>query len=153
MNLASLEQQLLEIQRKLQSKINSALKNEVSTTSRETLKKHIQTDVYDQYTSQAAEPYIRRYDQGGLLDDENIETVMIDDNTLMIENTTTNDKFRKYIPEIIESGTGYTWINSEIYRNQPYPRPFVERTFEELASGVAREALKKGLIRQGVNIK
>lgn len=151
--MASLEQQLLGIQKKLQQKIKQSMMNEVSRASHQTMRDEIIMEVYNKYTSNAEEPYQRRYDQGGLIDDHNIQTKMIDNNTLKVENITTDYQTGRNIVGVIESGTGYTWKNSEIYHMQPFPRSFVERTFEILKSGVAVSALRKGLQRQGINCK
>jgi len=85
---------------------------------------------------------------GGLLDRENIETKMIDDNTLRIENIRRDEESNRLVAPIIESGKGYytDWLDERIGK-----RPFMEESAKELKSGVAKNALIKGLRRQGVN--
>jgi len=143
---------LKKIKEQLQDKIKIAMEDEVAKKSREVMKRHLITDVYDKYTPGGKLPYIRRYEDGGLLDDSNIVTEMINDEILRIENITTDDFDKnRYLSKIIETGIGYTWKDSDIYKKQPFPRPFMENTADELENGNARDALKKGLKRQGIN--
>jgi len=78
--------------------------------------------------------YIRRGDNGGIGDYNNYEVI----NTGFMEmtvcnNTIGNETYANsqgwdpgYITDIIEGGFGYHWTRSQIYRMQPYPRPFME---------------------------
>ncbi len=99
-------------------------------TTKETLRYKVaesaDENVYSQYDSPAAVPYVRRY---SMMQPGNYEIVdgklqlTIINNAYGIDGVVLND--------IIESGSGYTWENSLIYRLQPYPRPF-------MAAGVDR---------------
>jgi len=143
----NLQQQLKQIEAKLKSKyIPSAMQTEVAWASKTTMQKHLIEDVYNVYDSQ----YENKYHMGGLLDLENIETKMIDNNTLRIENIRKDEESGRLVAPVIESGIGY--YNSHLDKLIG-ARPFVERTADELRSGVAREALRKGLIRNGLDIK
>jgi len=110
------------------------------------MQKHVVSDVYDQYNSQ----YENQYHMGGLLDIENIETKMIDDNTLRIENIRKDEESGRLVAPVIEYSRGY-W--TEELDQRIGKRPFIHNTFEELKNGRALIALKKGLLRQGVNCK
>ena len=122
------------------------MKKEVSWESQTTMQKHVVEDVYDKYDSQ----YDNKYHMGGLLDIENIETKMIDDTTLRIENIRKDEESGRYVANVIETGKGYytDWLDERIGE-----RPFIHNTFEELKNGRAVIALKKGLLRQGLNVK
>jgi hypothetical protein len=150
---------LTDLEKYLTQKINNALEQEVSHQARETMKDVIQTEVYDKYTSHAKEPYVRHMSDGGLIDDENIHTGLIDDGELVIRNTRNNiDDYGnapyRDVAAIVEEGINYDWKGSEIYKMQPYPRPFHKETARELdEKGLAKKALEKGLNRQGIDTK
>lgn len=88
--------------------------------------------VYKGYTPKM---YKRRKEAGGIADPANYE-VTRKDLTLTVTNETTGNSMYDqtdgwdpgYITDIIESGSGYHWRGSEIYQNQPWPRPFMEET-------------------------
>jgi len=122
------------------------MKKEVSWESQTTMQKHVVEDVYDKYDSQ----YDNKYHMGGLLDIENIETKMIDDTTLRIENIRKDEDTGRYVAKVVETGKGYytDWLDDLIGE-----RPFVKQTADELRNGKARDALKRGLIREGLNVK
>lgn len=141
---------LKDLEKYLNKKIASALEKEVAKVARETMKQKIETEVYNRY-----EPteYDRQKENGGLLDDRNIVTELINDNTLYVRNirTDTENGIVKDVARIVEEGEGYTWDRSKIYQMQPYPRPFHEETAKELFNkGLAKKALAEGLSRQGV---
>jgi hypothetical protein len=143
---------LAELEKYLTQKINDALENEVSHVARNTLKEHVIDDVYDKY-----EPtqYQRQGADGGLMDDKNIYAGLVDDGELVVRSTRVDeDDPRKDIASIVEFGTGYTWEKSKIYHMQPFPRPFHAETAKELdEKGLAKNALEKGLNRQGIDTK
>jgi len=143
--LASLAEQLKLIEQKLQKKIKSALEVETSWESKNVVQEKV-IDAYDMYDSQ----YENKYHMGGLLDRDNIETKMIDDNTLRIENIRKDEDTGRYVTPIVETGKGY-W-NS--YLDQIIgPRPFILESYKELKNGKAKMAILKGLRRQGVDCK
>ncbi len=131
--------------KKLDNAIDDSLENEVYDIAVEVMKEKIQERVYNQYTPTM---YVRRYDYGGLLDDNNIrKKIYKSRHSINIKNMTDNG----HTVNVVESGTGYTWTESEIYRLQPYPRPFHEPAEDELInSGKAKKALIKGLRRNGI---
>ena len=143
--MASLAEQLKLIEQKLQKKIKSALEVETSWESKNVVQEKV-IDAYDMYDSQ----YENKYHMGGLLDRDNIETKMIDDNTLRIENIRKDEDTGRYVTPIVETGKGY-W-NS--YLDQIIgPRPFILESYKELKNGKAKMALLKGLRRQGIDCK
>jgi len=145
--IPSLQQQLLEIEKKIQSKIKSAMQNELSKESKTVMQMHVVTDVYNVYEPTS---YSRSYDQGGLLDRDNIETTMISNNTLKVENIRKDEETGRMVDKIVEYGKGYwtSYLDDLIGA-----RPFIHESFKELASGKAKLAILKGLRRQGVDCK
>ena len=90
--------------------------------------------VYPFYTPTA---YKRRYAGGGLGDPGNYEVKRGELTLTLINNTTGNGSqpgeswTSGFINDIIESGSGYGWRHSEIYQDQPYPRPFMQNAIDE----------------------
>ena len=81
--------------------------------------------------------YKRRYASGGLGDPDNYEVLTGDLELTVINNTTGNGEqpgeswTSGPINDIIEEGEGYGWRFSEIYMNQPCPRPFMQHGIDE----------------------
>lgn len=121
----------------------NAMTKEVAEEAEETMKKKIDTEVYQTYTPVY---YERTYQ----LRDESVEIDMIDDLTLELKNTRTDGS--KYIPSIIEYGKGYTWGYKRNLDEEIGPRPFGAKTHEELKNGGFKKALVKGLKNQGVKV-
>lgn len=92
------------------------------------------------YGAYSPESYKRRFNDGGLFDEENYKSWTEksgDIYTLNIKNETKgNAAYSRskdgydpgYITDIIETGQGYRWKRSEIYRTKQ-PRPFMEEAF------------------------
>jgi hypothetical protein len=135
---------LADIEKYLNQKIKKSLSNEVADVARDTMSKHVMSDVY-----QAYEP--AQYQRTGDLY-KDISTAMKNDNTLEIENVARDEETGRLIAPVVESGEGYEWEKSRIYQMQPFPRPFVENTAKELESGLAKEALADGLRKQGLDV-
>ena len=127
----------------VKEKINITLQNEVAEDIKELMKQHIKDDVYGVYTSSAKVPYVRRKENGGLLDDNNFQITFIKDK-LIIKNITNGKDNDEWIIPIIETGKGYTWEKSEIYQTKQ-ARPFNELTQEDLEGGKFLKILKKHL--------
>jgi len=146
--LASLQQQLNAIINKIQNTyVPSAMKKEVSQESKTVMQIATVEKVYNAY-----EPthYNRQFDDGGLLDRDNIETTLIGNNTLKVENIRRDEETGRLVTPIIESGKGYY---TQELDDRIGARMFVEETAKELEKGKAKEALKRGLLRQGLNVK
>lgn len=133
-----------DLEKYLNEKIRNALASEVADVARDTMSDHVQSDVYDKYTPSQ---YVR---SGDLYKD--IKTTMVNDNTLTIEDDARDEESGRYIAPVVEDGVGYEWTDSRIYNMQPFPRPFVENTAKALENGLAREAMKKGLRNQGLEV-
>lgn len=143
--------QLEELMVKLQEQVQDVVKNNVVETIKDVETEHIREDVYNTYTPTM---YQRRYENDGLIDKENMkEVIKKEDNTISLDitnDTLENQDYpnadQDYIDSIIENGEGYTWKNSQIYQEQPYPRPFTENTYKDLEENKQHiTALKEGL--------
>lgn len=110
---------LHELNSYLASQISSSLIN-VGEETKKTMQDRIDKDVYESYTPTT-------YKRTGKLKDD-IE-VSLTHNAVSI--TPTRSENEKYIPRIIETGEGYDWINSKIYKTKQ-KRPFVQNTKEEI---------------------
>lgn len=144
--MARVARNLKELAKMLEGNIKEAMKTSVAEVSLDTLNKHVMSDVYNEYKSKAKNPYERTYQ---LLED--MEAKMIDENTLMVRSTREEDG--RDIAEVIETGKNYQWEYSEIYRTEQ-ERPFHAEAKKELEEqGLARDALIKGLQKQGFKVK
>ena len=131
-----------ELEALINKKIRQAMETEVSKTARNTLKEHIVEDVYEAYSP-------TQYDRtGGLLQDRNIDTHMENDNTLSVKSTREEDG--RDIASVIEYGKGYSYDGLD---ERIGARPFHEEAAKELSNGIAKESLKRGLKKQGIDIK
>lgn len=131
-----------ELFKQIQKMIRQAMETEVSKVARNTLKEHVVEDVYSKY-----EP--SHYERsGGLLQDENIDTHMVDDNILSVRSTREEDG--RDIANIIETGVGYSYDGLD---ERIGARPFHEEAAIELSKGSAKDALARGLKKQGIDVK
>lgn len=138
---------LADLERYLNDKIRNALETEVKKVAVQTMQSEVVTSVYDKYTP-------TQYERtGGLAQEQNIKSTLINDNTLEIENVREDEETGRLVAPVVESGTGYTWKESQIYKRQPFPRPFVENTAKDLEGGLAKKALADGLKRQGISVE
>ena len=104
--------------------------------ARESMKSAIKSEVYAKYRPQGYRQYHRRKEQGGLIDDRNIivEVYRTKDGNIIghVKNITTGAGKAYELVDVIESGIGYDWETSKIFKMQPYPRPFHENTIERI---------------------
>lgn len=171
-----------DLERYLNSSLVNALQNDVYETVKEVQQKNIQAEVYDKYhineDGELTEPfyYKRRYKDGGLISDENIVPVITSDNNqveLIVENRTKGAQRKndfdnssgnlngEYIAELIEYGDGYNGLEYDYKNNRDNtgwqylrPRPFIEKTVEELQrTNLHTKALKRALKKSGIDIK
>ncbi|PAD70729.1 hypothetical protein CHH83_02680 [Bacillus sp. 7586-K] len=127
----------------INKQINDAMKTEVSRVARNTLKENVISEVYEEYTP---EMYQRT---GGLFQDENIETIMVDETTLSIRST--RHEGNRDIAAVIEYGENYSYPGLDEVIGE---RPFHAETARELdEKGIAKKALVEGLRRQGLKTK
>lgn len=58
------------------------------------------------------------------------------------------------IDEVIVTGQGYSWEQSNIYRQQPYPRDFYKATLDNLIlTGALDNIVRQSFKEKGINIK
>lgn len=151
---------LNELAKQLEKYVQSALKNEVTEKVKDVMQDKVQSEVYDAYTSYSDHPdaYVRRKENDGLMDRDNMIGT-VNGNTLSVENVTRLSDTGYYEAGLIEYGhdNGYGEYDYNPAENSVgdfrQPRPFLEETRIELANGKAKESLKKGLKRQGINVK
>ena len=149
---------LQELHNEIMKRVNKSLQKDVGEKVKEIMLEHIEEDVYNAYEP---ETYVRRGDNGGISDPENIIIKAEFDGAISIENITVGREFYfdnrepvrsknadSYITPIIERGRGYD------YWSKSFPRPFIKNTAEELKkSNVIKETLKEGLKKQGLEVK
>jgi hypothetical protein len=145
---------LNQLEKYLNDYINNALNKDVAEIAKENMQLHIQRDVYKPYTPYAIGGGTNHYQRTGkLLQD--VETTM-EGNTLILEDTRNDEadvNNNRDLIKVIEEGKGYEWGYKRNLDEEIGARPFIENTFEDLSKGLASEALKKGLKRQGLNVE
>ena len=162
--MADLKTQLQMLQSKIQPKIADALENEVADVVKWEEIEAIKEEVFGYNPVE----YIRR-SVGGLDDPSNMvaKTRLKSDGSvvLTVENVTMSNT--EYLPKgkapfqiagVIEHGHGWHgYFYDYPYKGASYlsPRPFIKTTLENLKKNRTDlvKALKKGLIRNGLNIK
>jgi len=165
--LASLEQQLNLIINKIKKNVNDTLKNEISQVAKREISKSVETNVYSMY--QPSKYWRRKYSEHGLADKTNINTTLINSGELMITddapfNPYNNDGTYKPPAEEGQIETGEIDMSKSLGYNIEYgwgnqntdysePRPFMMMAKRELDNGIVRSALKKGLLKRGLNVK
>lgn len=151
---------LKELERELRARIDYALLTDVAEVVTTVMLDHIERDVYDSYIPHE---YVRRYDNGGLMDISNINS-SIEGDTLVVENNTManpyifvqgkmikSDNAGQELAPIIETGWGYDFGN---WTYHGVARPFVYNTKEDLSDNKYHViALRQGLKRQGIEVK
>lgn len=159
---------LHDVVNKLKQNTQEIVVNEVADVVVKTQKERIQTDVLDKYhideeTGESTEPFVyeRRYENGGLISDENIIVEVIE-NGITVRNVTKakdNDTFN--LAELIENGDGYNGLEYTYKDNRDdtsyqylQPRPFIKNTRQELRENRKHiKALKEGLKNKGYNVR
>ena len=131
------------------AKINDALSAEVAEAVRVNEIESISDVVYDAYTPKV---YIRRYSDGGLIDERNMTARLVSDGKLAVTNDTQpNPNYRhtalgnRTVAQAVETGRGYQFYS-------PGARPFTAETVNALKRN--REhvaALRAGLRRQNID--
>lgn len=131
-----------ELEALINKAIRKAMEDDLSKVAKQKLKEHAVEDVYDAYSPSM-------YDRtGGLLQDRNIDAHMENDNTLSIRSTREEDG--RDVAAIIEYGKGYSFDGLD---ERIGARPFHDEAKKELANGVAKESLKRGLKKQGIKVE
>lgn len=161
----TLSQALKKAVASVQSKVDSALANEVTEAVRAEELQQIKKEVYGKYEPRK---YSRRGDMGGLADPENI-VGKVSGGKLTVENVTdpnpagvlAADRNKvtthgKNLPGLIEHGHGWNGNKYDFPRDRAYmkPRPFTAATIKMLKyDGAAISALAAGLRRQKLQVE
>lgn len=133
-------QQIAALRRRIQEAASEVLKNDVAPVVKEEILDQAQR-AYDEYGS---EQYIPR---GGLVDENNLETLVTDNNELMVFfNYETYDGYN--IATLVSEASGYNWGGTVP------KRPIMEWTREELlATNKVSDSFRKGLNAKGIKVK
>lgn len=130
----------------LEKAIDSTMKTLVADSAKLAIQEAVFEYVYPLYDPTQ---YERREDSGGGLADIDAMEAEYDSKTKTLEVSNmsrgASDNDDALLTPIIEGGTGYTWKHSEIYKLQPYPRPFIKHAEEIMAEGRYEDSLSQGL--------
>ena len=111
------------------------------TTIAQTVSAQVSASVYKNvYPLYQPSQYVRRETAGGL-PDASMYDVYLDPetHTLTVEDT-------RHEVGVVESGMGYDWEGSRIFKLQPFPRPYFQPAENELmASGELDQIMQQGL--------
>lgn len=151
----SIEADIAAYNARLDAAIADTMMTDVFIAARDHILLSVFENVYDKYTPSGQNPYERRYDNGGLSDFRNIELVSSGPTAngfeIEVRDMAEGIDGEGPIDQVIESGVGYTWTESDIYKRQPYPRPFYEGAEKMMMqSGAFERALMDGLRRRGL---
>ena len=139
------------IKEKLENAIHRAMQSTVADEVKLAIMESVQENVYDAYTPTS---YKRRGTSGGLADpnmmDQTYDAATM---TLEVRSSGKGAHGRKDVAEVVESGQGYTWKESEIAKH-PFPRPFHKPAEERLAQGNEIDnAIKAELLKAGFDVR
>lgn len=130
----------------IEKQSKSTLVDEVATATKKRMSKVIEDVTYEEYTPTM---YVRTHQ---LSDIKSMEVSIIDDDTIQIVNTRRDGK--RDVATIVAEGVGYTWVNSAIFKAQPYKRDYYEDTYRFLEQyGDHIEAYKKGMLKRGITLQ
>ena len=143
----SIEADLSAFRIALDNAIKEIMETDILRVAQVDIMAAVEENVYAKYTPSGYNPYVRRREMGGLQDPNNI--VLKGDGVSVISTPTESifemevedvakDEDGFPVAEIIESGEGYHWKESRIYKMEhagmPLKRPFYEAAEELLAS-------------------
>lgn len=135
----------------LDESIRKAMEGPVTDSVKAAIVVAVQTEVYDAYERGDYMPYVRRDEVGkpGGLQDWSVMESKYDPATMTLEvqDKSRDDVTGRLIAPVVESGKGYQWKKSEIYKSKQ-ARPFHEEAQrivmrENLMSDALRYQLKK----------
>lgn len=125
---------------------------EIISIIKEVMREVIIETVYNKYDAS----YNRRYDDGGFSDITNYNyKIEVNGNyaSITMFNDTKGVNTKNDLDTVIYYGNAYDWINSDIYKLQPYPRNWIEETVKKLyESGELVKRLKDRLSKKGIKI-
>ena len=113
--------------------VNVSLSAYMNTDFMEFCKDILSTAV-NVYVYPAYEPdsYVRRQNAGGLSDKREYETEEDPNPWGSVHTISISDNRRE--ANVVNSGSGYTWTRSRIYRMQPFPRPYFSQADESISN-------------------
>lgn len=128
---------------RLEMDMDNVLETDVADTLTEHVLESVQENVYDAYDPKE---YIRRKQNGGLLDRANYHATAFD-NVLALTNDTRDNHYSREedrdIVDVVESGNGYDFFS-------PGPRPFMETALQKgITDGSLEESLYLGMKKRG----
>lgn len=102
--------------------------------AKESMRLSIVHNVYAKYRPSS---YKRRREDGGLIADKNMNVEVYRDKTTgniigYVKNLATGVNRAYELDGVIESGIGYDWDESRIFKMMPYPRPFYQGTIDRI---------------------
>lgn len=136
----------------LKADVKEAVKRNVTVELANAIREFVYRNVYETYFNKQ---YIRRGDKGGLSDTskyiQNVYSIGENETVAEISLNMYDEKGRDIV-QVVETGIGYTWKNSEIYKSKQ-PRPFLDEALQEIAKdGSALGAVAEYLITQGWSV-
>ena len=130
----------------LDASIHNAMEGPVTDAAKAAIASAVQTEVYDAYERGDYMPYRRRDEDGrpGGLQDWDVMDARYDPSamTLEVQDKSRDDESGRLIAPVVESGKGYQWKKSKIYKTKQ-ARPF----HEEAQKILVRERLFSDAIR------
>lgn len=130
-----------ELEKYLLKQISQSLEKDVAFEGRDLMREHIQKDVYEQYTP-------THYDRTWELINS-CDSSMETNDALELTNTR-QGKNGNDVPYVIEYGKGYTYSHLDEVIGA---RPFMKKTYEDLAKGRAKLFLRNAFIKRGFKIE
>jgi len=141
-------------------KVQKAMSTTVALEVKQLESENVKEVVYE-YTPKE---YMRREDNGGLSDINNMSHDVISGGNMVVlsvdNNTMSNPDYNPHgkppfeLAGLIEYGDGNGYGEYDYYGSSDYlkPRKFIEKTKQDLESGKARDILIKGLIKEGISV-
>lgn len=153
----SIEDFVIKFNAALDQSIHRAMEGPVTDSVKAAIVEAVQTEVYDAYERGDYLPYIRRDEVGktGGLQDWNVMESKYDPSTMTLEvqDMSRGDDTGRLIAPVVESGKGYQWKKSTIYKTKQ-PRPFhKEAQSMVMREGIFSDALRYQLKRDGFDPK
>lgn len=141
----------------LDESIRKAMEGPVTDSVKAAIVEAVQTEVYDAYERGDYMPYVRRDEVGkpGGLQDWSVMESKYDPSTMTLEvqDKSRDDDTGRLIAPVVESGKGYQWKKSAIYKTKQ-ARPFHQKAQElAIGTGLVRDALAKSLTESGFKVK
>ena len=148
-----------ELEMFLLLRVQKAMATTVASEVKQLESENVKAVVYDTYSPKQ---YIRREDNGGLSDVNqmksetfsggNMVVLNVENNTMSNQNYNPNNKDPFPLAGLVEYGDGsgygeYDYMGSSDYLK---PRPFIEKTKQDLQNGKAKEILVKALLNEGI---